>query len=317
MNELSCNIVQDLLPNYIEKLTSDETNNAIDHHLSSCENCIKIYDQMTTDIEAIEKVPTIELRFLKKVKRTKLFAALLTIAITLSLSYYIYYSEYKYTNDKSSLAVAITEFTSPFNNAVDAYVLETEEIDDVLVASFKDAARANVNGVAVLYKGFNQRYRIISARIETSEYSSVIQIHRIRIKDAPYYVVSGYNLSDEINHYGLDYDTYLHPGTLSKDRVRESIKFEVENQQFMKVYTLEEMESLLRDSVDYTYYDANLWETSMYDADGQDITESFKIQEGTYGPKGSTGKAELFLINVFIVIVLGIGVIITRYFLTE
>ena len=32
-----CKIVQDLLPNYIEKLTNEETNNYIEDHLKECE----------------------------------------------------------------------------------------------------------------------------------------------------------------------------------------------------------------------------------------------------------------------------------------
>ena len=35
----NCKIVQDLLPNYIEKLTSDETNIFIEKHLKECEDC--------------------------------------------------------------------------------------------------------------------------------------------------------------------------------------------------------------------------------------------------------------------------------------
>ena len=31
-----CKIIQDLLPNYIEKLTNEETNNFIEEHLKEC-----------------------------------------------------------------------------------------------------------------------------------------------------------------------------------------------------------------------------------------------------------------------------------------
>ena len=41
-----CNIVQDLLPNYIERLTNEETNKFIEEHLKTCEDCKKIYDDM-------------------------------------------------------------------------------------------------------------------------------------------------------------------------------------------------------------------------------------------------------------------------------
>ena len=37
MNEnKDCKIVQDLLPNYIEKLTNEETNKYIEEHLNEC-----------------------------------------------------------------------------------------------------------------------------------------------------------------------------------------------------------------------------------------------------------------------------------------
>lgn len=49
--ENKCKIVQDLLPTYIENLTSDETTAFIEEHLNSCENCKKIYDNMKEDLE--------------------------------------------------------------------------------------------------------------------------------------------------------------------------------------------------------------------------------------------------------------------------
>ena len=37
--ELSCAIVEDLLPTYVERLTSEETNAAVLAHLKSCPAC--------------------------------------------------------------------------------------------------------------------------------------------------------------------------------------------------------------------------------------------------------------------------------------
>ena len=39
-----CKIVQDLLPNYIENLTNEETNKFIDEHLKECNECQKIFE---------------------------------------------------------------------------------------------------------------------------------------------------------------------------------------------------------------------------------------------------------------------------------
>ena len=36
-----CKIVQDLLPNYIEKLTNDETNKYVEEHLKECSKSYK------------------------------------------------------------------------------------------------------------------------------------------------------------------------------------------------------------------------------------------------------------------------------------
>lgn len=54
MNEKKdCKIVQDLLPNYIENLTNEETNKFIEEHLKTCDECKKIYDNMKKDLNVV------------------------------------------------------------------------------------------------------------------------------------------------------------------------------------------------------------------------------------------------------------------------
>lgn len=315
--ELTCSIVQDLLPNYIEKLTSDDTNHAMEQHLETCEYCKKAYEQMVADIGNPEKVPVIELKFLKKVKRTRLLAVVICVILTLVLSYLIYMSEYKFTIDKSDLAAAITGYTAPFKTPVDAYVLETKEMHGVLIVSFKDQSNADVYGIAEFLKGFNQRYRIVRTKIGSSDYSSVVQFYPVEIKDERYIAVSGYNISDEIKYYGLDYFTYSSPGYLSEDRVRKSIKFEVKNPQFLEFYHAEELDSLLENSVEEPLYNYHLVTTSMYNADGMEITDNYRnAEDAEHRVSSVSGKAELFMLYVYIAIVIGLGYILTRYFLT-
>lgn len=315
--DLICSIVQDLLPNYIEKLTSENTKQAIAQHLDTCEDCKKVYEQMVADIGTPEKVPARELKFLKKINRTRQLAAVLCVVLTLLLSYLIYTSEYKFTSDKRDLAAAITEYTSSSKTPVDAYVLETQEIDGVLVASFKDQANAGVYGIAEFLKGFNQRYRIVRTKIKSSNYSAVVQIYPVEIKNERYIAVSGYNLSDEIKYYGLDYYAYTKPGYLAEDRIRKSLKFEIKNPQFLEFYHVEDLHNLLEDSAEETLYNYHLVATSMYDANGMEITENYRnVEDADRRVSSGSGKAELFLLYVFIAIVIGVGYIMTRYFLT-
>lgn len=54
----NCKIIIDLLPNYIEKLTSRETNKYIQKHLKKCNKCKHILELMDSDIgeDEIEKL---------------------------------------------------------------------------------------------------------------------------------------------------------------------------------------------------------------------------------------------------------------------
>ena len=47
MNELSCEIVQDLLPSYVDELTSPVTNEAVRSHLETCSVCRESWRRMT------------------------------------------------------------------------------------------------------------------------------------------------------------------------------------------------------------------------------------------------------------------------------
>lgn len=49
-NRKYCKVIQDLLPNYIDQLTNEETNQFIKEHLSECVECQKVYDNMKQNI---------------------------------------------------------------------------------------------------------------------------------------------------------------------------------------------------------------------------------------------------------------------------
>ena len=80
-----CKIVQDLLPNYIEKLTNEETNNYIEDHLKECENCKKILTDMQGKLDVKnEKQYKSEKNYLKKFNRkykTLIFILILIFVI--------------------------------------------------------------------------------------------------------------------------------------------------------------------------------------------------------------------------------------------
>ena len=82
MNKFNCNIIRDLLPIYVDKLTSDESNEIIEEHLSSCDNCKQIYEQMNAPIEDEQtQNQGNEIDYLKKIKTKTIKAYIIIFSI--------------------------------------------------------------------------------------------------------------------------------------------------------------------------------------------------------------------------------------------
>lgn len=97
-NDLTCEVVQDLLPSYVDGLTSDVSNQAVEQHLKTCENCRKLYREMSEPVKGADlseqdleqmgqkadsKILS-EIDYLKKIRRKnrmKILAAVLIVVI--------------------------------------------------------------------------------------------------------------------------------------------------------------------------------------------------------------------------------------------
>ena len=65
--ERDCKIVQDLLPNYIEKLTNEETNKYIEEHLNECKECKDVLLEMQKELKMSDpKRDRREVKYIKK-----------------------------------------------------------------------------------------------------------------------------------------------------------------------------------------------------------------------------------------------------------
>ena len=77
---MKCHIVKDLLPNYIDGLTNEETNAEIRKHLDECEGCRDTLEKMTAAIPQI-KTGDKKINFLKKLK-AKMFRRNINVAVS-------------------------------------------------------------------------------------------------------------------------------------------------------------------------------------------------------------------------------------------
>lgn len=89
INKENCKIIQDLFPNYIEKLTSKETNIFIGKHLDECDECKSIYENMQKELTINMHNQKKEINFLKKIRRKiyLLFSIILLILISIVIIY--------------------------------------------------------------------------------------------------------------------------------------------------------------------------------------------------------------------------------------
>ena len=70
MNKLPCEVVKDLLPSYVDELTSGTTNELVKEHLKDCEDCRNAYAAMIgPEAAAREEQERKEIDYLRKNKK--------------------------------------------------------------------------------------------------------------------------------------------------------------------------------------------------------------------------------------------------------
>ena len=84
-----CSVVQDLLPNYIESLTTKDTNEFIEEHLKDCIQCQNVLKNMKDELNINkQKRDAREVEYIKKYnKKMKIWKKLLLIALVLLMIY--------------------------------------------------------------------------------------------------------------------------------------------------------------------------------------------------------------------------------------
>lgn len=76
-----CKIVQDLLPNYVENLTTKETNHFIEEHLENCKDCKTMLENMKKELPTQEREKK-EVNYMKKFnKKLNLLKGILIIIL--------------------------------------------------------------------------------------------------------------------------------------------------------------------------------------------------------------------------------------------
>ena len=155
---LDCCVVRDLLPSYLEELTETETSAMVREHIEHCAACRQLEEDMRRQVP-IEKAPQRALRFLKRVKRTRLIAAILSALVALFCIGWLYDLEFHYANTEAGRLEAVCDYIpSPEGNTISGVEAGTpvravswQTIDNHLLIFFAADNEENVHGVMHLY----------------------------------------------------------------------------------------------------------------------------------------------------------------------
>lgn len=142
VNKRDCKIVQDLLPNYLEKLTNEETNHFIEEHLKECPECQSLFEEMKKQFSVnFEKRDNQDIEYIKKFKtkmsNLKLFVTvMLIIAIVEAAVIFIF--RYKQMRDELIAthedvmdgAVYIWNKTAEYEGEIDKLRKELSKYDE-------------------------------------------------------------------------------------------------------------------------------------------------------------------------------------------
>lgn len=112
---MPCEVIQDLLPSYIDEITNDVTNSVVSDHINDCAECRKVLDAMRgIDISVPDSgsVPDpeekIEINFLKKQRRKSvfLFFIISAIIVVFLIFFAVYSHNVKATADLREILAA-------------------------------------------------------------------------------------------------------------------------------------------------------------------------------------------------------------------
>jgi hypothetical protein len=83
MEKITCNVVRDLLPLYVDDVLSDDSRKLVEEHMRTCNKCRSYYDEMTDDsVPVAAKMAKDDKAALKDIKKKLVSKKICTICVT-------------------------------------------------------------------------------------------------------------------------------------------------------------------------------------------------------------------------------------------
>lgn len=175
MNKLPCELVEDLLPMYVDQLTGSVTNDMIEEHLESCESCTQKYERMKQPVTGESEREVKEIDFLKKTKQRNKKRLLIWVAVVwllaivfLGARYYLCGSDLNPEYLFYQLDVSGTDLT------IEVAATSEQEIRQIDISEEQGIVEICVKGVPK---------SIFFDRSESKDFAASQEIRQVRIGD--------------------------------------------------------------------------------------------------------------------------------------
>lgn len=197
---MKCEIIKDLLPSYIDELTSEVSNDAIREHLDGCENCRAYYEEMKEQAPAILEKAGREIDYFLRIREDtmrKVMLAVTGVAVIFSILYGVYQDLYKtgwsMTSDEVNVELQVIEGVT---------TLVFEPVEDGYYATVGYTQNEEVDGRMPLNTLYLVKYRINPFR----EYDHTANRYPISFHAGENIVLNLFSLPEE---FAFDEDDFI------------------------------------------------------------------------------------------------------------
>ena len=317
---LPCHIVRDLLPSYLEHLTGPETEADICEHLESCPDCRAARDAMAADLKA-EKAPPPKLNFLKRLRWQQRLGAVLSVAATLLCLVGLYRLEYCYDlTDTAEIEALIQEDLASdslagFPQGGEVDVLETTTVKDRMFILYQIEQNGTFNrqGLYEFQRGLLGGYRF---RQSHNEVYPLIITSLTEIGRQQYLEIYAANWPKEAASFRV-FPGYRPPAYDGEEEILPDISTLTPVYEGTAAKSILQVIPVTEEQVKAGFFGS--MSVAYYDAEGSqlDTGELIKLYRNSEGGSGGGGggNGAIWPVDVFQVILVILGIIMTRYFL--
>jgi len=141
---MKCEVIRDLLPSYIDELTSVESNKIIEEHIEQCEECRSYLEETQKGIFIEKAKNDNDIEPFIKIKEKTIRKILLAVIITVMVSAFLYDSWASYIHNGKSIKSEEVEIKLEEKDGVE--VLVFEPVDENAVFYLGHTENREVNG---------------------------------------------------------------------------------------------------------------------------------------------------------------------------